>query len=156
MDSSRIDRLFGRWIRIGRMPSMPQAEARYVVLTNIIALLGFGFSLAFAPLLFAAGSGLYAGLQAVYAALYLPTFWLNRRRHHFAATTWVVLSSHLAVVSQVLVEGTGFNVQLFFLLHAILPFLLFPPRHDKVMYALPVLAAADLIAVTVFGSLLPQ
>jgi class 3 adenylate cyclase len=156
MDSSRIDRLFGRWIRIGRIPSMPQAEARYVVLTNIIALLGVGFSLAFAPLLLAAGSGLYAGLQAVYAALYLPTFWLNHRRHHFAATTWLVLSSHLAVVSQVLVEGTDFNVQLFFLLHAILPFLLFPPRHDKVMYALSVLAAADLIAVTVFGPLLPQ
>ena len=156
MDSSRIDRLFGRWIRIGRLPSMPQAEARYVVLTNIIALLGVGFSLAFAPLLLAAGSGLYAGLQAVYAALYLPTFWLNHRRHHFAATTWLVLSSHLAVVSQVLVEGTGFNVQLFFLLHAILPFLLFPPRHDKVMYALPVLAAADLIAVTVLGPLVPQ
>jgi class 3 adenylate cyclase len=156
MDSSRIDRQFGRWIRIGRLPSMPQAEARYVVLTNIIALLGVGFTLAFAPLLFAAGSGVYAGLQLVYAALYLPTLWLNRRRHHVAATTWLVLSSHLAVVSQVLVEGTGFDVQLFFMLHAILPFMVFPPRHNKAMFALSALAGADLIAVIVFGPSLPQ
>ena len=156
MEQSRIDRLFGRWIRIGRAPSMTQSEARYVVLTNIIAILGVGFTLAFAPLLLAAGSGRYAGLQVIYAALYLPTFWLNRRRHHVAATTWLVLSSHLAVVSQVLVEGTGFDVQLFFMLHAILPFMVFPPKHNKVMFALSALAGADLVVVMVLGPDLPQ
>ena len=156
MDSTGIDRLFGRWIRIGRVPSMVQSDARYVVLTNIIALLGVGFTLAFAPLLLAAGSGGYAGLQVLYAALYLPTLWLNRGEHHVAATTWLVLSSHLAVVSQVLVEGTGFDVQLFFMLHAILPFMVFPPRHNKVMFALSALAGADLVLVIVFGPKLPQ
>jgi adenylate cyclase len=153
---ARIDRLFGRWIRIGREPAMVQSEARYVVLTNIMAFLGVGFTLAFAPILAISGSALYVGLQAVYAALYLPTLWLNHRHHHIAATTWLLLSSHLSVVSQVLVEGTGFDVQLFFMLHAILPFLLFPPQHNRLMFALSALAGIDLIVALVLGPDLPQ
>jgi len=80
--------------------------------------------------------------------------WLNKRGHPIAATTWLLLSSHLAVVTQVLVEGTGFDVQLFFMLHALLPFMVFPPRHDKMMFALSALAGIDLVAVLVFA--LPQ
>jgi hypothetical protein len=52
-----------------------------------------------------------------------------------------LLGSHLLVVSQVLVEGTGFDVQLFFMLHTVLPFMLFAPRHNKAMFALTALAA---------------
>jgi adenylate cyclase len=150
----RIDRLFGRWIRTGRTPEMLGSDARYVVLTNIIALLGAGFTLAFAPVLFVSGSWLYPLLQLAYAALYMPTLWLNKRGHHIAATTWLLLGSHFAVVTQVLVEGTGFDVQLFFMLHALLPFMVFPPRHDKLMFALSALAGIDLVAVLVFA--LPQ
>jgi adenylate cyclase len=135
---------------------MVQSEARYVVLTNILALLGVGFTLGFAPLLCIAGSWLYGAIQLVYAALYLPTLWLNHRGHHTAATTWLVLSAHLSVVSQVLVEGTGFDVHLFFMLHAILPFMVFPPRSTRVMFALSALAGLDLILVIVLGPQLPQ
>jgi class 3 adenylate cyclase len=60
------------------------------------------------------------------------------------------------VVSQVLVEGTGFDVQLFFMLHAILPFLLFPPEHNRMMFALSALAGVDLILALVLGPELPQ
>jgi len=154
--SPRVNRLFGRWIRIGRDPAMPQSEARYVVLTNIIALLGVGFTLAFAPILAVSGSWRYPALQVIYAAAYLPTLWLNHRRHRIAATTALVLGAQLAVISQVLVEGSGFDVQLFFMLHAILPFLLFPPQYPKRMFALSVLAGVDLVAVVVLGAHLPQ
>ena len=151
-----ISRLLGRMIRIGRTPSMLPSEARYVVLTNIVAILGAVFTLGFAPVLSLSGSLLYPMLQGAYALVYLPPLWLNRRGHHIAATTALLLGSHLAVVSQVLVEGHGFDVQLFFMLHAVLPFMLFAPRHDRTMFALSALAGVDLVVVVIFGDQLPQ
>src|SRR5689334_15761206 len=100
----RIERMFGRMIRIGRDPSLLPSEARYVVLTNIVALLGIVFTLGFARVLLISGAALYPLLQGAYALVYVPVLWLNHRRHHVAATTWLLLGSHLAVVSQVLVE----------------------------------------------------
>jgi len=38
---------------------------------------------------------------------------------------------------EVLVEGTGFDVHLFFLLHTMLPFLVYSPRHNRLMFTLP-------------------
>src|SRR5262245_18852266 len=105
VDSPRVQRVFGRLIRIGRDPDLAPSEARYVVLTNIIAMLGVAFTLGFAPILLISGSWLFPALQVLYALGYLPTLWLNHRRHHTAASTYLVLSSHLLVVSQVLVEG---------------------------------------------------
>jgi class 3 adenylate cyclase len=146
----------GRLIRIGRTPDMPLSAARYVVLTNIVALLGAAFTLAFAPVLLFAGSPLYPALQIAYAVGYLPTLWFNHRGQHFLATAWLLLGSHLLVVSQVLVEGTGFDVHLFFFLHAALPFLLFSPRHNRPMLALSALAGLDMMLVVVLGDHLPQ
>ena len=148
--------LFGRLIRIGRDPTMPPSDARYVVLSNIVALLGALFTIGFAPVLLISGSAIYPALQVAYALGYLPTLWLNHRGHHVAATTWLLLGSHLLVVSQVLVEGRGFDVQLFFMLHTMLPFLLYAPRHNAAMFALSGLAGLDLIAVVALGDHLPQ
>jgi len=136
-----------RLIRLGRSPEMRASEARYVVLTNIVALLGAAFTLGFAPVLLFTGTWLYPTLQVVYATAYLPTLLLNRAGRHAVATTWLVLGSHLLVLSQVLIEGTGFDVQLFFMLHAVLPFLLFPPRYGKLTFALSALAGVDLVIV---------
>jgi len=154
--SPRVQRLFGRLIRVGRDPAMLPSEARYVVLSNIIAMLGVVFTLGFAPVLLLAGHGIFPALQVAYALGYLPTFWLNRRGHHFAATTWLLLGSHLAVVSQVLVEGTELDVHLFFMLHTMLPFLLFTPRHSRAMFALSALAGFDLVVVVALGDYLPR
>jgi len=132
------------------------SEARYVVLTNIVAWLGIAFTLGFAPILLLSGSLLYPVLQFAYALVYLPTLYLNHRHHYVAATTWLLLGSHLAVVSQVLVEGSGFSVYLFFMLHAVLPFLLYAPRHEAAMWALSALAGIDLVAVIVLGDRRPQ
>jgi len=134
---------------------MPPSEARYVVLTNIVAVLGVVFTLGFAPVLVLSREPIYPVLQVGYALGYLPVLWLNHRRHHVAATTWLLLGSHLLVVSQVLVEGRGFDVHLFFMLHAMLPFMVFAPRHDRLMFTLSALAGLDLIAVVALGNL-PQ
>jgi class 3 adenylate cyclase len=154
--SPRVQRLFGRLIRIGRDPAMAPSTARYVVLSNIIAMLGVAFTLGFAPVLLLSGSLVFPALQVVYALGYLPTFWLNHRGHTVAATTWLLLGGHLLVVSQVLVEGTGFDVHLFFMLHTMLPFLLYPPRHNAAMFTLSALAGADLVVVVVLGDRLPH
>lgn len=151
-----MQRLFGRLIRIGRGPELAPSDARYVVLTNIIAMLGVVFTLGFAPVLVIAGSPVFPALQVVYALGYLPTFWLNHRRHHVAATTWLVLSCHLLAVSQVLVEGTELDVHLFFLLHTMLPFLVFSPRHHRAMFALSALAGIDTVLAAAFGDRLPH
>jgi adenylate cyclase len=151
-----LDRAFGRWIRIGREPHLLPSEARYVVLTNIVALLGIVMTLAFAPLMLLSGWPVYPLLQGAFALVYVPALWLNHRHHHIAATTWLLLGSHLAVIAQLLVEGPGFGVYLFFMLHAALPFMLYAPRHDKAMWALSALAGADLIAVIALGDHLPQ
>jgi class 3 adenylate cyclase len=135
---------------------MPPSEARYVVLTNIVALLGVLFTLGFAPVLWMTGTWFYPGLQVAYALGYLPTLVLNHFGRRALATTWLVLGSHLLVVSQVLVEGTGFDVHLFFMLHAVLPFLLFPPRYQKATFALSALAGIDMVIVTVFGDRLAR
>src|SRR5262249_42677336 len=156
VESPRVQRLFGRLIRIGRDPAMAPSEARYVVLTNIIALLGIAFTLGFAPVLLLSGSLVFPALQVVYALGYLPPLWLNHRGHRAAATTSLLLGSHLLVVSQVLVEGTGFDVHLFFLLHTMLPFLLYTPRHSAAMFTLSALAGIDMIAVVGFGDRLPH
>ena len=151
-----LDKLFGRLIRAGRTPDMTSTAARYVVLSNIVALLGVSFTLGFAPILLLSGSLVYPALQLVYAVGYLPTLWLNRRGHRVAATTWVLLGGHLLVVVQVLVEGHSLEVQLFFLLHAVLPFLLYPPHHNKLVFAMSALAGIDMIIVTMLGDRLPQ
>jgi class 3 adenylate cyclase len=95
-------------------------------------------------------------LQVAYALGYLPTLWLNHRGHHIAATTWLLLGSHLLAVSQVLVEGNGFDVHLFFMLHTMLPFLLYPPRHNAAMFTLSALAGIDMVVVVGFGDRLPH
>src|SRR6185503_2415314 len=58
-------------------------------------------------------------------------------------------------VSQILVEGTGFDVHLFFLLHTMLPFLLYTPRHGRLTFTLSALAGIDLILVVGLGDRLP-
>ena len=73
----RLGRRLGRLIRFGREPTMLASDARYVVLTNIVAILGWAFTLCFAPILVLSGSLLYPALQVVYALVYLPTLWLN-------------------------------------------------------------------------------
>jgi class 3 adenylate cyclase len=127
-----------------------------VVLTNIFAMLGMVFTLGFAPVLVISGSLLYPVVQVGYALCYLPPLWLNHRRHHFAATTWLLLCGHLIVVSQVFVEGTGFDVHMFFLLHTMTPFLLYPPRHTRPMFALSAVAGIDMMLVIGFGDRLPH
>ena len=154
--SPRINRWFARLIRIGRDPALRPSEARYVVLANIFAMLGVVFTLGFAPVLVISGSALYPAMQVAYALGYLPPLWLNHRRHHFAATTWLLLGSHLIVASQIFVEGVGFNMHLFFMLHAMMPFLLYPPRHTRAMVALSALAGIDLVLATGFGDRLPH
>jgi len=154
--SPRVQRLFGRLIRIGRDPAMAPSEARYVVLSNIVAMLGVVFTLGFAPVLLLTGSLVFPALQVAYALGYLPTLWLNQRSHRVAATTWLLLGSHLFAVSQVLVEGTGFDVHLFFMLHTMLPFLLYPPRHNVAMFTLSALAGIDMVVVIGFGDRLPH
>jgi adenylate cyclase len=154
--SPRVQRLFGRLIRIGREPEMAPSEARYVVLSNIIAMLGVAFTLGFAPILVISGSPVYPALQIVYALGFLPTFWLNHRGHRAAATTWLVLSCHLLAVVQVLVEGTELDVHLFFMLHTMLPFLVFSPRHTRLMVTLSALAGIDMVLAVVLGDHLPH
>jgi class 3 adenylate cyclase len=154
--SPRIERLLGRLIRIGRDRAMLPSEARYVVLTNILAMLGVLFTLGFAPILLISGSLVYPALQVVFALGYLPPLWLNHRRHHTAATTALLLGSHLLVASQILVEGTGFDVHLFFLLHTMLPFLVYAPRHTRLMFTLSALAGIDMLIVVGLGDRLPQ
>ncbi|HEY0477007.1 MAG TPA: adenylate/guanylate cyclase domain-containing protein [Kofleriaceae bacterium] len=156
VESPGLARVLGRLIRIGRDPSMLPSEARYVVLSNIIAMLGVVFTLGFAPILLISGSLVFPALQVVYALGYLPTFWLNRRGHHAAATTWLVLSCHLLAVSQVLVEGTELDVHLFFMLHTMLPFLVFSPRHSAAMVTLSALAGVDMVLVVALGDHLPH
>ncbi len=156
MTRAGLDKLFGRLIRIGREPDMTSAVARYVVLTNIIAILGVGFTLGFGPILVLSGASLYPELQVLYALGYLPTLWLNWRGHHLAATTWLVLGGQLLVIAQVLVEGRLLEVHLFFLLHAVLPFLLYTPRHHVMMRACAALAGAELVVVLVVGDHVPQ
>ena len=156
VDSPRVQRLFGRLIRIGRDPAMAPSAARYVVLTNIISMLGMVFTLGFAPVLLISGSLVFPVLQVIYAIGYLPPLWLNHRRHHTAATTALLLGSHLLVVSQVLVEGTGFDVHLFFMLHTMLPFLVYSPRHSRLMFTLSALAGLDLILVIGLSDHLPH
>jgi len=135
---------------------MAPSDARYVVLSNIIAMLGVVFTLGFAPVLVLSGSLVFPALQAVYALGYLPTLWLNHRRHHVAATTWLLLASHLLAVSQVLVEGVELDVHLFFMLHAMLPFLLFAPRNNAAMITLSAVAGVDLVLVVALGDRLPH
>ncbi len=149
-------KLLARLIRLGRDPAMPPSEARYVVLTNIVALLGALFSLGFAPVLLLTGTSLYPALQVGYALAYLPTLLLNRMGRHLLATTWLVLGSHVLVMSQVLVEGMGFDVHLFFMLHAVLPFLVFPPRQNKLTFGMSALAGLDMVLVITFADRLPH
>lgn len=135
---------------------MRPSDARYVVLSNIVALLGALFTVGFAPVMLLSGSLLYPALQLVYALGYLPTLWLNHRGKTHAATTWLLLGSHLLVVSQVLVEGRGFDVHVFFMLHTMLPFLLYPPGRARWMFGLAGLAGLDLVVTLALGDRLPQ
>jgi class 3 adenylate cyclase len=151
-----LDRLFGRLIRIGRDPQMLPSEARYVVLTNIVAILAVLFTLAFAPVLLLTDHAIYPLLQGVYACAYLPALWLNHRGRHVAATTSLLVGSHLAVLAQLLVGGRGYDVHLFLMLHAMLPFLVYGPRRDAWIWTMTTLAGIDLFAIVALGDQIPQ
>ncbi|MGE5184498.1 MAG: adenylate/guanylate cyclase domain-containing protein [Acidobacteriota bacterium] len=151
-----IERAIGRLIRIGRDPGMAPSEARYVVLTNIVAAVGVVFTLGFAPVLIVSGSWQYPLLQIAYALGYVPPLWLNHRGHHVAATTWLLLGSHVLVIDQVLAAGGGFGLPTFFMLHTVLPFMLLPPRHNRLMFALSALAGIDMVLALALGDRLPR
>jgi len=152
----QLDRLFGRLIRIGRDPSMLPSEARYVVLTNIVAVLAVVFTIGFAPVLVLTGAVIYPALQVVYALAYVPALWLNHRRRHVAATTSLLVGSHVAVLAQLLVGGRGYDVHLFLMLQAMLPFLVYGPRRESWMWTMTALAGIDLLVLVAFGDRLPQ
>ncbi|MGE5181374.1 MAG: adenylate/guanylate cyclase domain-containing protein, partial [Acidobacteriota bacterium] len=151
-----LDRLFGRLIRIGRDPTLLPSEARYVVLTNIVAILGVVLTLAFAPVLLLTDHAIYPLLQGVYACAYLPALWLNHRRRHVAATTSLLVGSHLAVLGQLVVGGRGYDVHLFLMLQAMLPFLVYGPRREAWIWTLTALAGIDLFAIVAMGDQVPQ
>ena len=117
---ARAYRTLGRLIRIGRDPAMAPSEARYVVLSNIVAMLGVAFTLGVrADPGARRARGCTRRCRSPTRSCYLPTLWLNHARpphrgDHVAAARQPPASSS----SQVLVEGTGFDVHLFFMLHA--------------------------------------
>src|SRR6476620_8621195 len=152
----RIERLFGRLIRIGRDPTMLPSEARYVVLTNIVAILAVLFTLAFAPVLLLTEHPIYPALQGAYACAYLPALWLNYRGRHVAATTSLLVGSHLAVLAQVVVGGRGYDVHLFLMLQAMLPFLVYGPRREGTIWTMVAIAGIDLFALVAAGDHVPQ
>ncbi len=131
---------------------MKPAAAKYVVLTNIVALLGVVFTLSFGPMLLLTGSLFYPAMQVVYSLGYLPVLLLNHLRMHRAATLWLLLGGQVLVVAQVLVDGTGFDVQLFFMIQALLPFLLLPPWQTRTAFVLSAIAGVLLLAVIVSGN----
>jgi adenylate cyclase len=149
------EKIAARLIRIGRDPAMSASDARYVVLTNIVALLGVAFMLGFAPILVLTGSWVYPLLQVGYALVHLIPLWLNHRRHHVAATTVMLFVGHAVALIQVLVAGHRFDIELFLLLQAVLPFLLYAPRHEGLMVAISALAGIDLVLQVVIGDRLP-
>ncbi len=151
-----IDHVFGRLIRLGRSPTMAPSDARYIVLTNIVAILGVVFTVGFAPVLLISGSWQLSALQLLYVIGYVPALLLNERGNPIAATTSLLLGSHLLAVSQVLVVGTELDVHLFFLLHTMLPFLLFAPRHNRAMFLLSGLAGVDMVIAVALGDHLPH
>ncbi len=153
---AHLDRWFGRVIRIGRDPRLLPSEARYVVLTNIVAVLGVVFTLGFAPVLLLSGTAIYPLLQLVYPLAFLPALWLNHRHRHVAATTSMLVGGQLAVIAQVLVGGPDYDAQLFFMLQAMLPFVVFGPKHDRRMWVLGGLASLELFAAVALGHRIPQ
>ncbi|HSN24692.1 MAG TPA: hypothetical protein VLT45_00355, partial [Kofleriaceae bacterium] len=152
----QLDRWFGRLIRIGRDPRLLPSEARYVVLTNIVAVLGVVFTLGFAPVLLLTGTAIYPLLQLVYPLAFVPALWLNHRHRHVAATTSMLVGGQLAVIAQVLVGGPDYDAQLFFMLQAMLPFVVFGPKQDKRMWALAALASIELFVAVALGHRIPQ
>jgi class 3 adenylate cyclase len=153
---AKVDQMLARWIRVGRTPDLKPSEARYVVLTNIVALLAIVNTVGFGFVLLVTRTWLYPALQVVYALGYVPVLWLNHRRHHVAATTWFLLGGQLLVAAQLVAAGLGYDVYLFFMLHAALPFMLYAPRHDRAMFALSMLAGADLVIAIALGQSFPQ
>ena len=148
--------LLGRMIRIGRDPAMSPSVARDVVLTNIVAWLGVLFTRSRSRRSAPAPAGSTRRCRSSYALVYLQALALNYRGLRVAATTSLLLGSQLGIVAQVLVTGDVYRVHLFFLLHAVLPFLLFGSRRERLMLAMSALAVAELTAIVAYSEHIPQ
>jgi class 3 adenylate cyclase len=151
-----VPALWHRLVQIGVEPGQTGLQSRYIVLTNSCALLGVLFTLSYVPMTLLSPSYLLTLAQLSYAPSYLPALWFNHRRRPQLATAWMLCASQGLIVLQVLVSGPALGIQSFFLLHAVLPFLLYPPQHTRAMLLTSGTGLTGYLLLTVLGDALPR
>lgn len=112
---------------LGVAAETPPSDAKYIILTNSVGLVGVLVSALYLLVNLSLASPM--GGPVASAVVYGLPLWLNRRRCYWAATTWMCLGSMGIQLAFVWVFGYASGNHLYFLplLGAIA--LIYPPRH---------------------------
>ncbi|MCA9689641.1 MAG: adenylate/guanylate cyclase domain-containing protein [Nannocystaceae bacterium] len=141
--------LGSRLARLGIRPETPQADAKYIVLTNTCALLGLA---AVALTLILGPTPELATLPGLAAAIVALCFvlWLNARARHLAASVCLNVLAVMATGAQTFVTGPGVGLSLYMVLLVIVPFVTVPPGGTVLALGCATAAGAAYVA-SVFG-----
>ena len=134
---------------LGVAAETPPSDAKYIILTNSVGLVGVLVSALYLLVNLSLASPM--GGPVASAVVYGLPLWLNRRRCYWAATTWMCLGSMGIQLAFVWVFGYASGNHLYFLplLGAIA--LIYPPRHRGTATVLVLSALVIFVVIVLLG-----
>jgi signal transduction histidine kinase len=99
---------------------------------------------------------LLAGVEALAVIAFLITLRLSAARLHALATDWLLASTMIVIVALTWIMGTGTNMHLFLVTHAVISFFLYPQARRVAMWGVALLGALGFAALPAFFPAAPS
>ncbi len=143
---------------LGVTPENPPSDAKYVVLTNSVSLLGMFVSLIYLVVNLSVENrvSVQLGPPLLSAALYSLPPWLNQRRLYWAATTFLCIAAFATQLTFTFAFGTASGNHFYFLPILGGVTLLYSPRHRRTAALFVVAGLATFIALVLWGDNVPS
>ena len=137
---------------LGVTPETSPSDAKYIILTNSIGLLGVVVSFFYLIVnLWVEGQSSQLAPPLLTAAVYGIPPWLNHRRRYWAATTFLCVAAFATHLTTTFAFGTAAGNQFYFLPILGGVTLVYPPRHRKTAAFIVLAGLVTFIAIVVWG-----
>ena len=147
-----LSKLWSKATHVGVIKESAPTEAKYVILVNAIALVALIANGYYLVWNLSVGLPTWlALLPIVVAAAYVPTFWLNYKRHHWLATTWAfaIACTSQSMLTFIYSHAAG-NYFFFLPIIGAVP-LVYPPKHRRSALVLSTIALVMFAAFVCLG-----
>lgn len=131
--------LWHKVTRIGVSDQLPPTEAKYVILNNTLVLFMSGLALAVIPINYLSTGVeqplVTLALPLIQAPMFMISLVLSAKGHGYLASLWFGTVAAATLLGQTWIIGRATGIHFFFLLHAVGPFVLVPPRYHLWVFA---------------------